>query len=254
MLNLRNLNGDTVQISRKLGEFEKLAFCKAHVIKDRLRKDNENTNVRLSIKPSDPDFPYEIEALQVQLQVPHEYPKKHCKLLVLNSDIPKGYALYVWNVLFSTSHNLNHLLNSNVEKGFEAYASQSDTTLVRQMGWLDKNLETLLQQSPAETMRFVSASKASMVAPELPSEFVAAVAAKNQTSSKSVTPQPSSTSSPTSPPVETVRKPSPKPSKKLDAMATPFFTAAQLEAAAETRRKEMHQLKSRFRDSYKVAR
>lgn len=146
----------------------------------------------------------------------------------------------------------NLMSHSNIEKGFEAYANQNDTTLVRQMGWLDKNLETLLQQSPAETIRFVSASKSSMVAPELPSEFVAAVSAKSQQASKAVTPQPSAP--PVVSPADTPRKLPSKPSKKLDAMAAPFFTGAQLEAAAETRRKEMHQLKSRFRESYKIAR
>jgi ubiquitin-protein ligase len=59
-----------------------------------LNRDTEDeTIVRLAIKPSDPDFPYEIEALQLQLNIPKDYPKKACSAQVLNSDIPKGFAL-----------------------------------------------------------------------------------------------------------------------------------------------------------------
>jgi ubiquitin-protein ligase len=49
--------------------------------------------VRVAIKPSDPDFPYEIDALQLQLNIPKAYPKTPCTVQVLNSDIPKGFAM-----------------------------------------------------------------------------------------------------------------------------------------------------------------
>lgn len=44
------------------------------------------------IVPSDPDFPYEIEALHVRLYIPRNYPVTPCSLDVLNKDIPKGFS------------------------------------------------------------------------------------------------------------------------------------------------------------------
>lgn len=54
--------------------------------------DNE-TVIRFAVKPSDPDFPYEIDALKIQLNIPKDYPKTPCTVQVLNSDIPKGFAM-----------------------------------------------------------------------------------------------------------------------------------------------------------------
>ncbi|KAI7901731.1 uncharacterized protein BX663DRAFT_513864 [Cokeromyces recurvatus] len=110
----------------------------------RLVSDNDReTIIRLSIKPSDPDFPYELDSLKLQLYIPIEYPKSPCSVQVLNSDIPKGFAF-------------------NLEKGFASHVDPSNSkihqTLVRQMNWLDRNMETLLQQAPAPTVRFVSNS------------------------------------------------------------------------------------------------
>ncbi|KAI8989263.1 hypothetical protein BDB01DRAFT_531022 [Pilobolus umbonatus] len=105
------------------------------------RKDEVETVVRVAIKPSDPDFPFELDVLQVQLNIPNQYPERPCSIKVLNADIPKGYAF-------------------NIEKGHATYFNpvnlKAHQTLVRQMNWLDRNLEDLLQQAPAETVRFVS--------------------------------------------------------------------------------------------------
>ncbi|KAL9542538.1 hypothetical protein MBANPS3_008562 [Mucor bainieri] len=105
-------------------------------------ENKEETIVRLAIKPSDPDFPYEIDALQLQLTIPRDYPKVSCKVQVLNSDIPKGFAI-------------------NLEKGYVARVESSTAhqTLVRQMNWLDRNMESLLQQAPAPTVRFIAHNK-----------------------------------------------------------------------------------------------
>lgn len=58
-----------------------------------IRETDAETVIRLAIKPSDPDFPYEIDALQLQLNIPKDYPKSSCTVQVLNSDIPKGFAM-----------------------------------------------------------------------------------------------------------------------------------------------------------------
>lgn len=49
--------------------------------------------VRLAIKPTDPDFPFELDSLQIQIYIPKDYPSINCRIQVLNSDIPKGFAM-----------------------------------------------------------------------------------------------------------------------------------------------------------------
>ncbi|ORZ02687.1 hypothetical protein BCR43DRAFT_481997 [Syncephalastrum racemosum] len=200
------------------------------------------TVVRLAFEPSDPDFPYDLDKLQLQLTVPARYPSEPCVIHVMNTNIPKGFAY-------------------NLEKGYENHIKQLEhpVTLVRQMAWLDKNLETLLQQEPAETIRFVAPQKQpSDVAPALPHEFVASVRETNDkgkapsSSNRQELPQNDSGSK-----SKAKSNSKPKPKKegpKLDASATPFFTSTQLKEARVIRDKELYQLQCRFRDSYKMHR
>jgi hypothetical protein len=59
------------------------------------------------MSPSDPDFPYEIEALECTLLVPKTYPESgRPSLRALNKDIPRGFQI-------------------NIEKGFEIICAES---------------------------------------------------------------------------------------------------------------------------------
>ncbi|KAI8149743.1 hypothetical protein BJV82DRAFT_549862 [Fennellomyces sp. T-0311] len=205
--------------------------------------ENEDcTIVRVSFPPSDPDFPFELDSLQLQIRIPARYPKEPCSVIVMNTDIPRGFAF-------------------NLEKGFDTYTAQTTATLVRQMGWLDKNMETLLQQEPATTMRFVSSvpkpkpdePEDSLIAPALPDEFVAAAAATAAavTASSSRSTQNDTKESKA---VEKVAPSGRQPSRQLDAEATPFFTSAQLSEASQKRERELNQLQARFRTSHKILR
>ncbi|KAI7881617.1 hypothetical protein K492DRAFT_206710 [Lichtheimia hyalospora FSU 10163] len=195
--------------------------------------------VRYAIQPSDPDFPYELDSLLLQLKVPDDYPTKHCTLTVLSS-IPKGFAF-------------------NIERGYENYVRQMKTTLVRQMNWLDRNLESLLQQEAAATVRFISSkpsasssSSEPLIAPALPDEFIAAVSSPKPSQQDNTA---SSSSNITMPPTTAIKDTPPASSmNKLDARAIPFFTSAQLKMAAAKKDKELRQLETRFGSSYKVVR
>ncbi|KAF9925572.1 hypothetical protein BGZ65_007668, partial [Modicella reniformis] len=90
---------------------------------------------QFKIVPSDPDFPYEVPSLHVQLTIPPGYPQTPCTITVLNSDIPKGFAV-------------------NLERGFAAAALEKKS-LLAQLNWLDVNMEQLLQKPPVPTIRFV---------------------------------------------------------------------------------------------------
>lgn len=93
--------------------------------------------LKFSLTPSDPDFPFEMTALECLLSVPSDYPKSTPSLKVANRDIPRGFAL-------------------NVESGFEGLVQEKqDATLLELMKSLDKHLETFLSAPKADTVKLV---------------------------------------------------------------------------------------------------
>lgn len=227
----------------------------------RLIKETSNeTVVRLAIKPSDPDFPYEIEALQLQLNIPKDYPKSACTVQVLNNDIPKGFAI-------------------NLEKGYSARVDPSNAhqTLVRQMNWLDRNMETLLQQAPAPTVRFISnlntnsaavsttddeipqhvkpIAEASILKPQVNTPVNNQASSSSSSSKPIVNYQPASTPRP-SPAVVATAAPAAPVVKKETPKETPkeTFSPAQIASAEKRRRYEYRQIQTRFCDTFKTVR
>ena len=93
----------------------------------------------LRMIPSDPDFPFEIDALECVLEVPLEYPRTGKPWLkVTNKDIPRGYQI-------------------NIENGFkELVERMSQATLLQLMNALDKNLERYLAEEKKATIKIVS--------------------------------------------------------------------------------------------------
>ncbi|PMD35568.1 zf-CHY-domain-containing protein [Hyaloscypha variabilis F] len=93
--------------------------------------------LKFSLSPSDPDFPFEMTALECLLFVPLKYPEARPTLKVGNKDIPRGFSL-------------------NVESGFDSLASDKpDASLLELMKALDKNLEAFLSAPKADTVKLV---------------------------------------------------------------------------------------------------
>ncbi|KAM0723923.1 hypothetical protein Q7P37_000914 [Cladosporium fusiforme] len=98
---------------------------------------DDGSTYTFKMSPSDPDFPYEIEALECMLSVPNGYPSSSPTLRVLNKDIPRGFQI-------------------NVERGFGLIrASAPEATLLGLMNRLDKQLESILSGEMAETVKLV---------------------------------------------------------------------------------------------------
>ncbi|KZL80171.1 chy zinc finger domain-containing protein [Colletotrichum incanum] len=96
------------------------------------------TTLAFRIKPSDPDFPFELEHLQCELRVPEEYPEATPVLHVRNSDIPRGFSI-------------------NIERGWERLVRERQgATLLALTYALDKNLENFLSEQEAATVKLVS--------------------------------------------------------------------------------------------------
>ena len=100
---------------------------------------DDSTVLTFKMEPSDPDFPYEIEALECELSIPSSYPVSgQPTLVVRNKDIPRGFQI-------------------NIEKGFDSmFASAPNLTLLGLMNRLDKQLEAILSGRIAETIKIVA--------------------------------------------------------------------------------------------------
>ncbi|OJD36728.1 chy zinc finger domain protein, partial [Diplodia corticola] len=93
------------------------------------------TILAFGMKPSDPDFPFDIDELACRLRVPATYPiQGRPSLSVTNAAMDRGFQI-------------------NVEKGFDALAQRQlpNQTLLTLMNALDRQLEQLLTAPPAET-------------------------------------------------------------------------------------------------------
>ncbi|KAM3581442.1 hypothetical protein VKS41_006267 [Umbelopsis sp. WA50703] len=172
-----------------------------------LEQTKEATSVKLDVPPSDPDFPYELEALSIHIRIPAGYPKAQCSIQVTNPEISRGFA-------------------RNLEIGFEQHqiSRTSHRTLVQEMTWLDNNIETLLRDPPAPTMRFVS-NQTKPSTPSMPPEL---------------------------PPLQQQEPIAPSTSiSKLPQTAKPIdsaYTQDQLSKASSEREDEIRKLKAKFRN------
>lgn len=103
------------------------------------KPDEKGTNLMFKMMPSDPDFPFEMDGLRCNLYVPLSYSKGGKPTLrVSNPEMDRGYQI-------------------NVERGFDALVAKTPNgTLLSWMNALDRQLESLLVEQKADTIKFVS--------------------------------------------------------------------------------------------------
>jgi hypothetical protein len=88
--------------------------------------------------PSDPDFPFEIDALACVLTVPLTYPAAKPSLRVTNKEMGRGYQI-------------------NVERGFDDIVQRlPQGTLLQYLNALDKQLEVFLAAPKVETVKILA--------------------------------------------------------------------------------------------------
>lgn len=100
--------------------------------------DDGAASLLFKLRPSDPDFPFELSYLDCDLRVPHSYPEQRPELRVRNSNIPRGFGI-------------------NIERGWQRLVDERrGATLLALVHALDKNLESFLSEQKAETVKFVA--------------------------------------------------------------------------------------------------
>ncbi|OBS19601.1 hypothetical protein FPOA_11326 [Fusarium poae] len=96
------------------------------------------TSLVFKIKPSDPDFPFELSALECDIRVPQAYPDEMPVLHVKNKDIERGFSI-------------------NIERGWDSLVEERPgATLLAYTRELDKNLEKFLSEQKAETVKLMT--------------------------------------------------------------------------------------------------
>jgi uncharacterized CHY-type Zn-finger protein len=100
--------------------------------------------LEFGLKPSDPDFPFDIERLECQLIVSKGWPDDEdgLKLKVKNKDIPRGYSINI-------ETGFDNLVQAGVRDG------KQERTLLELVKTLDRNLEAFLKQKEAEVVTLV---------------------------------------------------------------------------------------------------
>lgn len=167
--------------------------------------------LKFSLTPSDPDFPFEMSALECTLFVPEEYPKDTASLKVGNKDIPRGFAL-------------------NIEFGFSNLIEESPTkTLLELVKALDKNLEIFLSAPKADTIKLVP-NKDTRHLSTIPARLVEPATG----SSKADSVQPMQSATVYNKPIEAAAKP------------IVSYTAQQKAEASKRRENEVRQLEARM--------
>ncbi|KAL9113556.1 MAG: hypothetical protein Q9227_002294 [Pyrenula ochraceoflavens] len=91
------------------------------------------------LKPTDPDFPFELDNLECTIVVPSAYPAQGLpSLKVGNRELDRGFQI-------------------NVEKGFDALVRKSpNKTLLGYLNDLDRELEAFLTTQKAQTIKLVA--------------------------------------------------------------------------------------------------
>ncbi|ROT36235.1 CHY zinc finger domain-containing protein [Sodiomyces alkalinus F11] len=116
----------------QLEQLRRRYLCQETTLKDGA------TSLAFRLKPSDPDFPFDLDLLECELRVPEHYPEEPPTLRVRNKDIPRGFAI-------------------NVEKGWEKLVREKPgATLLALTHALDRNLEVFLSEQKAETIKLVA--------------------------------------------------------------------------------------------------
>lgn len=114
--------------------------------------------ILMMFAPADPDFPYDLDILKINLCVPAKYPQDSLilpSIYVLNEDIPRGFAINIESgfsdiARLATGKHTGEPLGITLAKG---------RGLLSQIQTLDRNLESFLKKERRETVKFVTTKK-----------------------------------------------------------------------------------------------
>jgi uncharacterized CHY-type Zn-finger protein len=105
----------------------------------RILSNEKDIQLQISVRPSDPDFPYDLEALHLRIHLPSTYPDEVPTVLITNEDLQLELKSHIENEIRKKTNTL-----------------VGQPCLRPLFRWLDKNMETLLAKKPLRAITFVS--------------------------------------------------------------------------------------------------
>ncbi len=135
------------------------------------KANEESIYMTFMIQPSDPDFPYDLDFLNVSLAIPQTYPghAPSPTITVLNEEIPKGFSANIEigfkQIVATVLHNRNIKRNQKTENNphdenrEDEIDIEGGNDLLGMMKTLDKCLEKFLSMKRRETVKIVKVIK-----------------------------------------------------------------------------------------------
>ncbi|KAJ2501292.1 hypothetical protein IWW47_003126, partial [Coemansia sp. RSA 2052] len=221
----------------------------------RLSSERGESAFAVEMKPSDPDFPFDVSRLYMALVVPATYPTKQTsdpilEIQIANKGIPTGVKR---NIEVGFAKHVRKTAHAAIEAG----KPEDVPSLEEYVTWLDHNLELLMQQKPAPTIKFTTF--AGPTKPNMPAATettnISAETAGIGNDSVGQLPNRASVRSPTVPRSPTaLRPPVARPTLKpiSAALESAVPSAGNSNAEDPRRSSELRQLERRFRGNYTV--
>ncbi|XP_068131925.1 uncharacterized protein [Hyperolius riggenbachi] len=118
------------------------------------REDGKVTYYRLTIEPTDPDWPFDLREMEIMLEFPEDYPMQVFTILMPEDQVlPSSMARYIREASeawLQGKHATNQLIGK-VELLFRPY-----------LHWLDRNMERLFTEAARLLKRDIEAEKAGL--------------------------------------------------------------------------------------------
>ncbi|KAI5778368.1 hypothetical protein EDC01DRAFT_622743, partial [Geopyxis carbonaria] len=129
-------------------QFEIAQVCRRFRCVPEAGDSSGSTKLSIVLKPSDPDFVYDIASLKIWLYIPLEYPSEGLPYLVVrNQEIPVGFRV-------------------NIERGFSELARKyQGQSVLNVLKMLDNGLEGILSGEKAATVKIVSNTGSGALSP-----------------------------------------------------------------------------------------
>ncbi|KAJ2726461.1 hypothetical protein GGI07_000599 [Coemansia sp. Benny D115] len=120
----------------------------------RLSSGRGETALAVEMRPSDPDFPFDVSRLYFALVIPALYPATRTsdpvlEIQIANKNIPVGIKR---NIEVGFAKYVRKTANAAIEAG----STEDLPSLEDYITWLDINLELMMQQKAAPTIKFAS--------------------------------------------------------------------------------------------------
>lgn len=135
---------------------DRMSFLQKHIAEYIKNQPLEMIYISFVLKPSDPDFPFDLENLKLTLSVPGDYPinkRLRPSITILNQEIPLGFAV---NIELGYKRIAEIAMTKSSDEEIELVDGSG---LKSQFQTLDKCLELFLKQEKRQTIKFIKTVK-----------------------------------------------------------------------------------------------